>query len=68
VQSFNGRWFAGRTIRAVPIPLANYHTMFPDSVNAVRPLKPDSWTRWKQTKTCRKQNNEKKEICFLFLI
>lgn len=41
VQSFNGRYFAGRTIRAVPIPLANYHGMFADSANAVRPLKPD---------------------------
>ncbi|XP_066913892.1 RNA-binding protein 39-like isoform X1 [Clytia hemisphaerica] len=42
VQSFNGRFFAGRTIRATPVPTANYHTMFADSVNAVRPLKPDS--------------------------
>lgn len=42
IQSFNGRWFAGRTIRAVPIPVANYHTMFTDSISAVRPLKPDS--------------------------
>jgi len=39
-QSFNGRWFAGRTIRAVPIPPPNYNTMFPDSSNAVRPIKP----------------------------
>ena len=43
VQSFNGRFFAGRTIRATPVPAANYHTMFADSVNAVRPLKPDPW-------------------------
>lgn len=42
IQSFNGRWFAGRTIRAVVIPVNNYHTMFPDSANAVRPIKPDS--------------------------
>jgi len=41
IQSFNGRWFAGRTIRAVPIPLPNYSTMFPASANAVRPIKPE---------------------------
>ncbi|XP_057291595.1 RNA-binding protein 39-like isoform X3 [Hydractinia symbiolongicarpus] len=41
IQSFNGRWFAGRTIRAVPIPVTNYHTMFPTAASAVRPLKPD---------------------------
>lgn len=41
IKSFNGRWFAGRTIRAVPIPLSNYTTMFPVSANAVRPIKAD---------------------------
>lgn len=41
IKSFNGRWFAGRTIRAVPIPLPNYTTMFPVSANAVRPIKPE---------------------------
>jgi len=41
VQSFNGRFFAGRTIRAVPIPVNNYHTMFPDAVAAVRPIQPN---------------------------
>jgi len=42
IQSFNGRWFAGRTIRAVPIPVANYSTMFPISTNAVRPIKAEA--------------------------
>jgi len=42
IQSFNGRWFAGRTIRAVPIPLTNYSTMFPVSASAVRPIKPET--------------------------
>lgn len=41
INAFNGRWFAGRTIRAVPIPPTNYHTMFPASVDAVRPIKPE---------------------------
>jgi len=41
IQSFNGRWFAGRTIRAVPIPVPNFHTMFPQSASAVRPIRPD---------------------------
>lgn len=41
IKSFNGRWFAGRTIRAVPIPIPNYSTMFPVSANAVRPIKPE---------------------------
>jgi len=39
IQSFNGRWFAGRTIAAMTVPQLNYHTMFPDSMSAVRPLK-----------------------------
>lgn len=41
LQTFNGRWFAGRTIRAVAIPVANYNTMFPEAATAVRSLKPD---------------------------
>lgn len=40
IQSFNGRYFAGRTIRAVSVPAINYHTLFPDSLNAVRPIRP----------------------------
>ncbi|XP_017069671.2 RNA-binding protein 39 isoform X1 [Drosophila eugracilis] len=35
VNALHGRWFAGRVITAAYVPVINYHTMFPDSVNAV---------------------------------
>ncbi|XP_032569991.1 RNA-binding protein 39 isoform X2 [Drosophila sechellia] len=35
VNALHGRWFAGRVITAAYLPVINYHTMFPDSINAV---------------------------------
>ncbi|XP_043862458.1 RNA-binding protein 39 [Drosophila santomea] len=33
VNALHGRWFAGRVITAAYVPVINYHTMFPDSMN-----------------------------------
>ncbi|XP_052837816.1 RNA-binding protein 39 isoform X1 [Drosophila gunungcola] len=35
VNALHGRWFAGRVITAAYVPVINYHSMFPDSINAV---------------------------------
>ncbi|XP_016985787.1 RNA-binding protein 39 isoform X2 [Drosophila rhopaloa] len=35
VNALHGRWFAGRVITAAYVPVINYHSMFPDSMNAV---------------------------------
>ncbi|EDV59174.1 RNA-binding protein 39 [Drosophila erecta] len=35
VNALHGRWFAGRVITAAYVPVINYHTMFPDSINVV---------------------------------
>ncbi|XP_042202399.1 RNA-binding protein 39-like [Callorhinchus milii] len=36
VNVLNGRWFAGRMISAVFVPVARYHKLFPESVSACR--------------------------------
>merc|ERR1719186_1156970 len=33
VNALHGRWFAGKVITAAYVPVANYHDLFPDSVN-----------------------------------
>lgn len=38
VNSLRGRWFAGRVVTADFVPLATYHTMFPDAAAAVNLL------------------------------
>uniref|UniRef100_A0A1A9Z413 RRM domain-containing protein n=1 Tax=Glossina pallidipes TaxID=7398 RepID=A0A1A9Z413_GLOPL len=38
VNALHGRWFAGRVIAAVYVPLLNYHSMFPDAITAVNLL------------------------------
>lgn len=35
VNSLHGRWFAGRVITAAYVPLVNYHSLFPDALNAM---------------------------------
>uniref|UniRef100_A0A183IUK1 RNA-binding protein 39 n=1 Tax=Soboliphyme baturini TaxID=241478 RepID=A0A183IUK1_9BILA len=40
VNSLHGRWFAGKIITANYVPVANYHQLFPESVNAVKLLQP----------------------------
>uniref|UniRef100_A0A914BW18 RRM domain-containing protein n=1 Tax=Acrobeloides nanus TaxID=290746 RepID=A0A914BW18_9BILA len=39
VQSLHGRWFAGKVITANYVPVASYHTLFPDSRTATELLK-----------------------------
>ncbi|XP_033125291.1 RNA-binding protein 39-like isoform X2 [Anneissia japonica] len=34
VNALHGRWFAGKMINAAYVPLANYHTIFPQSINS----------------------------------
>ncbi|EDO33926.1 predicted protein [Nematostella vectensis] len=41
-KSLHGRWFAGKQIIAAPVPLSNYHTMFPQSISATRSLQPST--------------------------
>jgi len=40
VNSLHGRWFAGRVITAAYVPLVNYHSLFPDALNALALLQP----------------------------
>ncbi|XP_044267077.1 RNA-binding protein 39 isoform X1 [Tribolium madens] len=42
VNSLHGRWFAGRVITAAYVPLLNYHSLFPDAMNATQLLLPSS--------------------------
>lgn len=41
-NSLNGRFFAGKQIKAVIIPEFQYHSIFPNAVSASIPLKPSS--------------------------
>lgn len=41
-KALHGRWFAGKQIIAAPIPLSNYHTMFPNAISAARALQPST--------------------------
>lgn len=34
VNALHGRWFAGRIITAAYVPLANYHSLFPDALTS----------------------------------
>ncbi|XP_071958443.1 RNA-binding protein 39-like [Antedon mediterranea] len=34
VSALHGRWFAGKMINAAYVPLANYHTIFPQAMNS----------------------------------
>jgi len=40
LTSMNGRYFAGKSIRANYIPITAYHSQFPDSINCSTILKP----------------------------
>lgn len=40
VQTLNGRWFAGRHIKAAIMPQEAYHTLFPYAATATATLKP----------------------------
>ncbi|XP_015747271.1 PREDICTED: RNA-binding protein 39-like isoform X1 [Acropora digitifera] len=41
-KALHGRWFAGKQIIARAVPLANYHSMFPQAVTMTKPLQPSS--------------------------
>lgn len=41
-RTMQGRWFAGKQLLAQTVPLSQYHTMFPNSASAVKPLKPSA--------------------------
>jgi len=38
VTALHGRWFAGKMITAAYVPLLSYHSLFPDSATAAKPL------------------------------
>lgn len=40
VNTFHGRWFAGRLVTAAYVPLLNYHSLFPDAMAAQMILRP----------------------------
>jgi RNA-binding protein 39 len=40
VNTFHGRWFAGRLITAAYVPLLNYHSLFQDAMAAQVILRP----------------------------
>jgi RNA-binding protein 23/39 len=42
LNSLNGRYFAGKMIKANYIPLITYHQKFPDSINSMKVLTPSS--------------------------
>jgi RNA-binding protein 39 len=42
VNTFHGRWFAGRLITAAYVPLFNFHNLFPDSMAAQVILRPSA--------------------------
>lgn len=42
-KALHGRWFAGKQIIARAVPLANYHSMFPQAVTMMKPLQPSSF-------------------------
>nr|XP_058967640.1 RNA-binding protein 39-like isoform X3 [Pocillopora verrucosa] len=42
-KALHGRWFAGKQIIARAVPLANYHSMFPQAVSMVKPLQPSTF-------------------------
>ncbi|XP_021950916.1 RNA-binding protein 39 isoform X2 [Folsomia candida] len=42
VNTFHGRWFAGRLITAAYVPLLNYHNLFPDAMAAQVILRPSA--------------------------
>lgn len=42
VNTFHGRWFAGRLITAAYVPLLNYHNLFPDAMASQVILRPSN--------------------------
>ncbi|CAH3025789.1 unnamed protein product [Porites evermanni] len=42
-RALHGRWFAGKQIIARAVPLANYHTMFPQAMSLLKPLQPSTY-------------------------
>merc|ERR1719510_801078 len=38
VNALHGRWFGGKVITAAYVPMVNYHNLYPEARNAVKPL------------------------------